>query len=244
MSCDPEQVTGFVDAELDAAAAAAVAAHVEACPGCRAQAEEERALRARLAGLSTPELPAGLAGRVRAGVRREPRLASVLLRWALPVAATVVFAGWLRGYAPFVAWDLARDHQKCFSRQPLPAKVLSGEPAVVSAWFEERGTRLPALPATVGELRLVGARYCPLATLAMAPHVYYASGTGQVSLFVVPQRVRVGTGAAARARGASVRLLRLEGETAAIVASSDADAQAFERALRPLVASRGPGPGE
>lgn len=235
MSCDPEQVTGFVDGELSAEAMADVAAHVESCPRCRAQADEERALRAQLASLAAPELPAGLAARVSAA-RTRPRSAGALVRWALPVAATLVFAGWLRGHAPFVAWDLARDHDKCFSRRTLPAKVLSGEPAAVAAWFEEQGTHLPALPSAVGELRLVGARYCPLVSLAMAPHVYYASATNELSVFVVPQHVRV-SDAALEARRDSVRLLRLEGELVAIVASRDADTRAFEAALRPLMAS-------
>lgn len=236
MSCEPERVTGLVDGELDAATAAAVAAHLEACPGCRVQAEGERALRARLRALPAPPLPDGLEARVRSRLRR-PSNAAVLVRWALPVAATLVLGAWLRGHAPFVAWDLARDHDKCFSHRPLPAKVRSGDPQVVGVWFETRGTHVPALPGEVGELRLVGARYCPLVSLSMAPHVYYASPTGHVSVFVVPQHVRLDDPFGAKPRGDVVRLLRLEGEVVGLVGEREADVRAVESAIRPVLAA-------
>ena len=197
VSCDPERVTGFVDGELPEAVAAEVAAHLETCAACRAQAAAERELRARLIALPAPELPAGLEARVRRAQR--PRVfPERTLRWALPLAAALVLGVWLRGHAPFVAWDLARDHDKCFSRQPLPAQVWSREPQEVEAWFARQGTRLPALPAQVGELELVGARYCPLVSLSSAPHVYYRSVAGQVSVFVVPHGVRLGERLASR----------------------------------------------
>ena len=236
MSCDPERVTGFVDDELDPQAKAAVAAHLETCPACRAQADEERGLRARLRSLPRPELPAGLEARMLSARRVRPSVFPPAARWALPLAAALLVGVWLRGYAPFVAWDLARDHAKCFARQPLPAKLWSGEPRVVGNWFAERGTRLPTLPAQVGELTLVGARYCPLASLTSVPHVYYASPGRHVSVFVVQQSVRFDDRRAFHARGDKVRLLRIEGQLVGIVAEREADVEAFESSLRPLVA--------
>ncbi len=237
MSCDPERVTGFVDGELEARAASAVATHLETCSACRAQAETERALRARLRSLPAPELPAGLEAHVRAARGGRPSALPARARWAVPLAAALLLGMWLRGYAPFVAWDLARDHDKCFARQPLPAKVWSGEPQAVADWFEQQGTPLPALPAQVGELSLVGARYCPLASLTSAPHVYYASGERHVSVFVLQQGVRLDDRMALHARGDSIRLLRLEGQVVGIVGAREADVQAFETALRPVLAA-------
>ena len=234
MSCDPERVTGFVDGELDAEAAA-VAGHLETCAACRAQADAERGLRERLRGLPVPELPQGLEARVRARTRRRPFAAAA--RWALPLAAALVAAFWARGHAPLVAWELARDHDHCFSFQPLPAKVWSGEPGVVGDWFYRQGTRLPRVPGRVGDLALVGARYCPLPDVSRAPHVYYASATSQVSVFLVPHGVRFDGSFAGESRGRSVRLLRVEGETVGIVAGTEADARAFEAAFRPVLAA-------
>ena len=233
MSCDPERVTGFVDGELDPETTRLVAAHLEGCAACRGQAAAERALRARLRALPTPELPGGLAARVgevrRVGLRRAARL-------LLPLAAALVFAAWLRGDAGFVAWDLARDHDKCFSRSPLPVLLSSSEPREIAEWFREQGTELPRLPARVGELGLVGARYCPLVSLGSAPHVYYTSPSRHVSVYLVPHGVRVGDRLATTARGDAVRLLRLSGDLLAIVGESEADVQAFESALRPALA--------
>jgi len=237
MTCDPERVTGFVDGELSEGLAAKVAAHLETCPACRAQAEAERELRTRLLRLPTPALPARLEARVRDARRKRP-LAERGLRWALPLAAVLLLGVWLRGYAPFVAWDLARDHQHCFSRQPLRTQVASGEPGAVAAWFDERGTELPQLPKHLGELALVGGRYCPLASLSTAAHVYYRSASSQLSLFVVPHGVRLDDRLASRARGDSVRLLRLEGRIIGIVGGREADVQAFVTALRPVLAAQ------
>jgi Putative zinc-finger len=236
LSCDPERVTGFVDGELDATEAATVSAHLETCAMCRAQAEAERELRARLGDLPAPRLPAGFAARVRAApLLRPPPYPA--LRFALPLAAVLLAGVWLRGYAPFVAWDLSRDHDKCFSHMPPPAKVVSDEPGVVAAWFERQGTRLPALPARVGGLTLVGARYCPLVSLSSAPHVYYASARSHVSVFLVTHGVRLDERLATHARGDSVRLLRVEGELVGIVGEREADVAAFETTLRPVLAA-------
>lgn len=236
MSCDAERVTAFVDGELDAEAAAAVAGHLEACAACRAQADGERSLRARLRSLPAPEPPAGLEARVRARTRRRPVVA-VATRWALPFAALFLAAFWARGHAPLVAWELARDHDHCFSFRPLPAKVRSSDPWVVEDWFLRRGTRLPRVPDRVGDIALVGGRYCSLPDVSSAPHVFYASATSHVSIFLVPHGVRYEDAFAGQVRGKAVRLLRVEGETVGIVAGDDADARAFEAAFRPVLAA-------
>ena len=233
MSCDPERVTGFVDGELPAEQAAELAAHLETCAACRAQADAERALRARLRTLPVPELPPGLEARVRQA-RRRPSFAERTVRFALPLAAVLALAVWLRGYAPLLAWDLARDDHHCFSRQPLAAQIRSGEPGVVGSWFERHGTRLPALPERVGEQALVGARYCPLASLGTVAHVYYQSQSGHVSVYAVPRAVRFDDHAVSETRGKSVLLLRIDGEVIGVVAPNADEARAFEAALRPL----------
>lgn len=238
MSCDPERVTAFVDGELAAPAAAAVAAHLSSCATCRTQAGAERELRARLRGLPAPDVPPRLEARVRDRMRRRPGAFAARARWALPVAAALLAAFWVRGHAPFVAWELARDHDHCFSLRPLPAQVWSDEPAVVGDWFARQGRHLPAIPARVGALALVGARYCPLPDVSSAPHVYYASATSHLSVFLVPHGVRIDARFAAVTRGRPVRLLRLEGDVVGIVGGREAEVRAFEAALRPVVAAR------
>lgn len=237
MRCDPETVTGFVDGELEPAAADAVAAHLSTCATCRAQAEAERALRARLRALPEPELPPGLEARVRERVSQGPS-PGARARWALPLAAALLAAFWVRGHAPFVAWELARDHDHCFSRTHLPAKVWSDEPAVVDDWFARQGRRLPQVPAAAGGLALVGARFCPLPDASFAPHVYYASATSRLSVFVVPHGVRLDARFAAVSRGRPVRLLRIGVDTVGIVGEREAEVRAFENAFRSAIAAR------
>ena len=132
MSCAREQITALVDDALDDTAREAVEAHVAGCEACRVQMEDEQALRTRLRSLSAPELPFGLEQRVLGRIRRGRRL-SRLTRVVLPLAAALAVAVWARGYAPFVAWELSRDHQHCFAMEKLPAEVGGVAAVIVSS---------------------------------------------------------------------------------------------------------------
>jgi len=228
VSCDPEQVTGYVDGALDDAARAAVEAHVASCPSCREQVEFERALRERLRGLAVPEPRPALEAKVR---RRLRPSAPRSVRLLLPLAAgfAILFL-WGRGAAPFVAWELARDHDHCFAKKVLPAQVWSDDPARVAAWFARQETELPAVPAAMGGLELVGARYCPLIDRRVG-HVYYVGRGRHLSIYAVPGSVRFPRAYFSSPRGRIVRLLRVEGRTVGLVGERPEDVAAFERAL-------------
>ena len=91
--------------------------------------------------------------------------------------------------------------------------------------------------AAEGHDFVVGARECPLVSLSMAPHVYYVSPSSHVSVFVVPRHVRFDDAFGTKARGDSVRLLRVEGEVVGIVGGREADVRAVESAIRPVMAA-------
>ena len=241
MSCLPGRVSALVDGALAGAERAEAEAHLAQCESCRLQAAEEEKIRASLRGLPAPDLPAGFEKRVRRRLRREgaPRLARAA-RLLLPLAAVLVLGLWARGYAPFVAWELSRDHDHCFGKPRLPAEVWSAEPAVVAAWFAQRGTSLPALPASAGTLVLVGARRCPLPDISRVPHLYYASSRGRMSVFVVTHGVRLERPYAARSRGNAVALVRVGGSVVGIVGEDPDDVDAFVSSLRTSVAQLGP----
>jgi hypothetical protein len=233
LSCDPVRVTGYVDEALDEATRDEVEAHVSSCETCRAQADFELELRGRLRELDAPGLPAGMESRLRFRLRRARRRP---LRWLLPVAATVALLVWVRGAAPFVAWELSRDHDHCFSMATLPAKVWTDNGREVMAYFEERGTRLPLVPDAVRDLRLRGACTCLLPSGTRTPHLYYVSEDHQLSLFVIPRTVRFSARYASVSRGKAVRLLRVGGSVLGIVGEDEDDVEAFRRSFGTSVA--------
>ena len=159
---------------------------------------------------------------------------------ALALVAVVLVLGglWVRGLPSFVAWQVARDHQRCFGRRQLPARVWSSDPAEVRDWLESRGTPTPLLPSHAHAAELVGARYCPLAD-RVAAHVYFGGGgEGLVSVFLLSGPARVGSGWSGTSRGLHVRLLRAAGRTLAVVGESEADVAATARAFAVTVATR------
>jgi anti-sigma factor RsiW len=231
--CLPERVTGYVDGALPPDERPLIEAHLASCPACARQAAEERELRERLAALPPPELPTSLEPAVRRRLRAERRTP---MRWALPLAAILVIVFlWGRNWAPFIALELARDHRSCFSRERVPALVLSNDPDEVQAWFHQQGAPIPDLPASAGGLELVGARRCPLLDRQVA-HLYYVSNAGRLSLFVVPGSVRFGTSYATTALGRRVRLVRVGGEIVGIAGDDRSHVDAFARALQTSVA--------
>jgi anti-sigma factor RsiW len=236
-SCEPEKVTGYVDEALEAAARAEIEAHLASCAACRQQVDEERDLRARLRALPSPELRPAFEGTLRAALSASQRRRRF---WALPLAASLAFLGlWARGAAPFVAYELVRDHTKCFGLARLPAKVWSDDPQVVAGWFEAQGTGLPLIPASAGGLGLVGARFCPLFDRFTA-HVYYAEGERHTSLFVFRGPARFGDSYEARVGGQTVLLFRTAGATLGVVSERSEDAEALRRRFTTTIASLRP----
>jgi anti-sigma factor RsiW len=239
MSCDPEKVTGYVDDALDEAERATIDVHLADCPSCRQQIDEERHVRAHLRALPSLEPRPAFEENVRRRLAGRPQG----LFWLLPLAASMAFLGlWARGAAPFVAYELAHDHAKCFGHATLPAKVWSDDSGVITAWFERQGTNLPLIPEDVAGLELVGARYCPLFDRFVA-HLYYTGGDRHASLFVLKGPARFRDAYEGRLGSQTVLLFRTAGTTVGIVAERPEDAEAFRRKFTTtLAALRAPQP--
>jgi hypothetical protein len=163
--------------------------------------------------------------------RRARRVRGVLLAGA----ALAVFFLWLRGQPRFVAWEVARDHQRCFGRRQLAARLWSDDPWEIRDWLESRGTPVPPLPKGAGHVEVVGVRYCPLAD-RIAAHVYYGGEGSLVSVFVLSGSGRIGTGWSGVSNGLQVRLIPSAGRTISVVGESAADVDAIARAFRSSVA--------
>jgi len=102
MSCAEfaADLSAWIDRELPAARAAAVAAHVAACAACRAQVETLRRADGALRAIPLRELPPGALAEVLRRADRAPARAPIsrarLLRWvAAPAAAAAGIALYL-----------------------------------------------------------------------------------------------------------------------------------------------------
>jgi hypothetical protein len=166
-----------------------------------------------------------------------PRRVGGLRVLAFIAGALFLFGLWARGLPAFVAWEVAGDHQRCFGRRHLPARVWSTDPAEVQDWLEARGTPTPPLPQHAHASELVGARYCPLVD-RVAAHVYYGGESeGLVSVFLLSGSARIGDGWSGTAHGLHVRLLHAAGRTLAVVGESEVDVEATARAFQVTIAN-------
>jgi hypothetical protein len=150
----------------------------------------------------------------------------------------VLLVLWVHGSSSFVAWQVALDHAHCFGKPRLPAQVLTGDPMRLSAWFAERGTELPLVPASVGGLDLVGGRYCRLLDRTVA-HVYYG-GEHQASLYVIPGAVRFDRSVVWVGAGSTVNLIRVGGATVGLVSDDAGSVGAIRRSLKRTIADAEP----
>ena len=164
--------------------------------------------------------------------RFRPRHAALLA-----AAALAILFLWLRGQPRFVAWEVARDHQRCFGRRQLAARLWSNDAWEIRQWLESRGTPVQPLPGRAGNVEVVGVRYCPLVD-RIAAHVYYGGEGSLVSVFVIAGPARIGSGWSGVARGLQVRLVPSAGRTIAIVGESAADVDATAREFLSSVAQR------
>lgn len=172
-----------------------------------------------------------------AGTAPSPRPRSTA-RSALTATALVLLAIvllWARGTPLFVGWQVARDHDRCFRRAHLRARLWTSEPSEAREWLEARGTPTPPLPARVGGVALVGVRYCPLMD-RIAAHLYYGGEQSYVSVFLLSGPAHVRDGWQGQFGELNVRLLRSAGRTLAIVGASRSDVEAMARAFRSSVA--------
>ncbi len=155
--------------------------------------------------------------------------------WLVAIALGLA-ALWVRGVPRFVAWEVAGDHERCFSRRAVPARLVSSDPVEVRDWLESRGTPTPFLPGRPNDADLEGVRYCPLPD-RIAAHIYYGgAGSRPLSIVLLSGPARIGDGWSGRTRGLHVRLLRAAGLTVAIVGENEADVAGAARAFTSTVA--------
>jgi anti-sigma factor (TIGR02949 family) len=223
MACEEyqDQILLLQRGELEPGAAAALRAHLEACPSCRTTYDQEEALTAALGGATRHAAPEGLRRRVAESIREEaagagrgrarpprawvPRLWRPLVPAALGAAAAALIS------VP-VTWYVA-------GRQPTPIVVLAQEVvhahervehtldwqkhrqdleatlAYLSRWLD---VEFPRPPVAAGSLKLVDARPTYFFERKAAAFTYEDERGRMVTLFAfrggdiqLPERGRV-----------------------------------------------------
>jgi anti-sigma factor RsiW len=194
-----EQLTSYVDDQLDVTRREEVERHLDQCASCRSAVARERGchavLRHHAQRLREEPLPPGLRSRCESLMHEQARAASVpgwrrtLVPTVLSVillvfTASAIFSLATRRSDAVLAAQLTADHSKCFKL------FVAGNPPVMDAHqVEEMLTREYGwkihVPPSVDGLQLVGARRCLYAD-GLIPHVMYRAANGEdVSLFVL-----------------------------------------------------------
>ncbi len=170
----------------------------------------------------TVETIADRRGRAGRAVRR------TVLLGGLAVLVTCLL--WARGLPRFVAWEVARDHERCLRGGRGGARLWSNDPGYVRDWLESRGVPVQPLPPEAEGFTLLGVRDCPL-TDRSAAHLLYGGQRSYVSVFVLGGPARFRDGWRAEVGTVKVRLLRSAGRTLAIAGRSAAAVEAVTRAF-------------
>jgi anti-sigma factor RsiW len=206
----------YVDGEANAADRARVAAHLERCAACRAEAAAQASVRGLLVARREQlrgEAPTGLAAELRRQARapRLTRLGAGGRLSALAAAAAVVLAVggtivWTTNRSSVVlAAQLTLDHIKCFMIDGDDHAGHFTAEAAEARMEEAFGWSVPIPPpAAPADVHLVAVRRC-LYGDGMVAHVLYRVHGAPVSLFVMPGRAAAPVDLSAFGRHAEVR---------------------------------------
>jgi anti-sigma factor RsiW len=256
-----EMLSAYVDAELDAAAAMQVAAHVEHCPACRAALDQMQSLRLQVARQATRHTaPEYLRQRIRAALateppQRAPRQERAPLRrpspwkwnpaWlhlGLAGLSTTAFAITLALYlgqpsgSDLLEQELVASHFRALMPDHL-ADVASTDQHTVKPWFAGKLDYSPPVVDLAQQgFALIGGRLDyvnqrPVAAMA------YQHRKHIINLYVWPARDGAGMGPHASSRQ-GFQLLRWRQDGMEFSAVSDLNQQAlaeFGRQLRSQV---------
>jgi anti-sigma factor RsiW len=186
--------TPYVDGQAEPAAAADVAAHLEACPPCRDQVQRQRVARALVVERRSAMCEAAssdlrsrcasaCAGRSRRLTRWIPLSAAAA--FVLAVAGIFLYGSFDRG-ARALATQLALDHVKCFAVFKPDGHT---DPKVLAAgWQKTHGWELPVPPPNA-TLELLGVRRC-FSSEGRTAHIMYRHDGKPLSLFVAKDEGR------------------------------------------------------
>jgi len=189
MNCEEarETLTAHLDGELDIASSGRMERHLAECAECRRVHEEGLVLREALRGQELYwEVPAGLAKKIRAGVKAEVRGTAWGWNWAWAVAGAaamlVVALLWPRpGEDRVILAEVVASHVRSLQADHL-LDVPSSDRHTVKPWFQGKLDYSPPVPDLAD---LVGGRLDYIGGRAVAALVYRRRAH-RINVFVWP----------------------------------------------------------
>ena len=197
-----EQLTSYVDEQLEANRRNEVDRHLDECVSCRGAVARERggqmvlrehAQRLREELLSGETLPPGLRSRCESLVQEQMRarlpgwrrtlVPTVLSVIFLVFTASAIFSLATRQSDAVLAAQLTADHSKCFKLFVAGNSPVMDAHEVEEMLAREYGWKIHVPPSMDG-LQLIGARRCLYAD-GLIPHVMYRANGQDLSLFVL-----------------------------------------------------------
>jgi anti-sigma factor (TIGR02949 family) len=228
-----EALSALLDGEVIDADQKEIEAHISVCPGCRAQFQAERSVRALVRG-RRERLREPASGDLRRRIIKAVKTEETQRRWdvlsqrrtvgRLALAASLVLCV-LGGLLYFrletpsnsVVSEVVDAHIRCLMKEDGGLNFMTEEPRDMSVWFRSRVAIGVSAPAFQGaNLRLVGGRLCYLLDRQGA-HMVYREGTHVICLFVFDQRdLALPPGREVVSAGHPIRLTAYKGYNVAV----------------------------
>jgi len=191
-----EHLAAYVDNQTDDAAHAMVAAHIDECPRCRLDVDEQVSLKGQLQSLARREAKSYPAHRIWANAAREwdrrdgIRLRRNQARFAFAVACMLLMlfgAVWARLTAvhDFPAEAVLRDFKNVRSKHVMPAYRTADADVAARYLRDQLHVNLPPLNLALSRSRLLGADVIPAGAFTCG-RLLYLTQRGLVGIYIVP----------------------------------------------------------
>lgn len=182
------ELTAYLEGVIDGEEAERIRAHLDGCPACRGELEEQRAFIAFLRErLTPPTAPPGLEVKIRRRMAKE-RARQKRSPWRIPVAAAaavvLLITAWLH-LRPDQGWAVEAHRE--LSARPVMLEMKSSDPTALSRWFEGKVDGSFSIPENLpGRLALRGGRRVDYRGIRVA-QILYETEAGTASLFLLPR---------------------------------------------------------
>lgn len=176
-----EYLLPFLHNELSKEKVLSIGEHLKSCPSCRLIIEEERKFERFLKNTITiEEAPYPLAEKVISGIKRRRKLSLLVLRWIVPLAASLVFL-WYFSFSGNIFDKVVLQHRQAVEKYQKGYSPAQGE---VFKSFKDKGQ----IYGMVMDIKKKGADILEVKSLRLGIrkglHIFYKKDKKFFSLFM------------------------------------------------------------